>query len=120
VDEQPKSRELAPAKPAVIVARETVDATREDARASAAGISKGRKLLALAVAAMSDAVSAFTAFSPPAQLVVDSLTAVVLFVVLGFRWPLLPVLVIEAVPVAAAFPTWLLAVGVIVGVTPTK
>lgn len=80
----------------------------------------GRKVLALLIAATSDAASLATEFAPPVQWIVDGLTAVALFAVLGFRWPLLPVLVVEAVPGLAAFPTWVLAVGVMVGISPTK
>lgn len=79
-----------------------------------------RKALAFAIAALSDAVSFATGFAPPAQLGVDAVTAVLLFWVLGFRWQLLPALVAEAIPVVAAFPTWTLAVGVLIGVTPTS
>ncbi|MBL8802278.1 MAG: hypothetical protein JNN27_09800 [Planctomycetes bacterium] len=87
---------------------------------SAEGITTRRKALAFAIAALSDAVSFATSFAPPAQLGVDAVTAVLLFWVLGYRWQLLPALVAEAIPVVAAFPTWTLAVGVLIGVTPTK
>jgi hypothetical protein len=83
-------------------------------------LSVGRKVCALLVAAISDAISVGAEFVPPLQIAVDVVTAVILFVVLGFRWPLLPVLVIEAIPGVAAFPTWILAVSVLVGITPTR
>jgi len=86
---------------------------------SSMGISALRKGLAFAIAALSDALSFATSFAPPAQLAVDAVTAVLLFWVLGYRWQLLPALVAEAIPVVAAFPTWTLAVGVLIGVTPT-
>jgi hypothetical protein len=103
----------APAKPVTVLAR-------EELADAAAGISTARKLAALGVAAVSDAISIFAAFAPPVQWTVDAVTAIALFVLLGFRWPLLPVLVVEAVPGVAMFPTWLLAVAVLVGVTPTR
>jgi hypothetical protein len=37
---------------------------------------------------------------------VDAVTAVVLFAVLGFRWPLLSALAIEVVPGLQLFPAW--------------
>lgn len=74
----------------------------------------------MAIAALSDAVSLGAQLAPPLQIAVDVATAVALFAVLGFRWPLLPVLVVEAIPGLATFPTWMLVVGVLVGVTPTK
>jgi hypothetical protein len=40
----------------------------------------------------------------------DAVTAVVLFAVLGFRWPLLSALAIEAVPGLQLFPAWTLVV----------
>jgi hypothetical protein len=90
------------------------------AAAGVEGITKGRKIFALIVAGVSDAISVFAEFVPPVQIAVDVVTGCVLFAVLGFRWPLLPVLVIEAIPGLAAFPTWVLAVGVLAGVTPTR
>src|SRR5688572_8291008 len=95
----------------------------EDASPTAglfAGISTGRKLAALAVAAASDAISLATAWAPPVQWMIDVTTALILFALLGFRWALLPALVVEAVPGLAMFPTWLVSVAVLVGVTPTR
>jgi hypothetical protein len=91
-----------------------------DAARETSGISVRRKALAFAIAAISDAISFGTLFAPPVQIVVDGVTAALLFWVLGFRWPLLPALAVEAVPGIAAFPTWTLAVGVLIGITPTK
>ena len=50
------------------------------------------------------------ALYPPIQWVLDAITAVVLFAVLGFRWPLLPALAIEVVPGLQLFPAWTLVV----------
>jgi hypothetical protein len=41
---------------------------------------------------------------------VDLLTALLLFGLLGWRWALLPGLVAEAIPGVAVFPVWLLVV----------
>ncbi len=84
------------------------------------GITARRKALAFALAAASDSLSIATVFSPPAQIAVDAVTAALLFWVLGFRWQLLPALAAEAIPVVSAFPTWTLAVGVLIGITPTR
>jgi hypothetical protein len=65
---------------------------------------------ALLTAVLSDALGFAAALYPPAQWVLDAVTAVVLFAVLGFRWPLLPALAIEAVPVLQLFPAWTLVV----------
>lgn len=91
----------------------------QQASNAALGISVPRKVAALAIALVSDAISVGTTFVPPAQIVVDLVTAALLFAVLGRRWPLLPVLIVEAIPGVAMFPTWVLVVGMIVGFTPT-
>ena len=92
-----------------------------EAAASAAGaLSRKRKLLALVIAAVSDSISVVAEFAPPVQWLLDGVTAAALFSVMGFRWPLLPVLLVEAVPGLAAFPSWLLVVSILAGTTPTK
>jgi hypothetical protein len=65
---------------------------------------------ALLTAVVSDALGFGVALYPPIQWVLDAITAVVLFAVLGFRWPLLPALAIEVVPGLQLFPTWTLVV----------
>src|SRR5262245_66325985 len=72
--------------------------------------SKWRLALAFLVAAVSDVVSYATAFVPPVQWAVDLVTALLLFVLLGRRWAILPGLVAEAIPGVAVFPVWLLVV----------
>ena len=72
--------------------------------------SKGRIFLALGVAAVSDAVSFFTEVVPPAQIAIDITTAIVLFVIFGRRWAILPGLVAEAIPGLGIFPIWLAVV----------
>jgi hypothetical protein len=111
---------VASSTPSAAQKQAIVGATLASAAGSAAGISKQRKVLALLIAATSDAISIAATFAPPAQWVVDGATAAALFGALGFRWPILPVLVVEAIPGLAAFPTWLVVVGVIAGTTPTR
>jgi len=45
---------------------------------------------------------------------VDLVTALLLFVLLGWRWAILPGLVAEAIPGVAVFPVWLLVVASVV------
>ena len=73
-------------------------------------LSRRRLALAFLVAAVSDIVSYGTAFAPPVQWMVDFLTALLLFGLLGWRWAILPGLVAEAIPGVAVFPVWLLVV----------
>jgi hypothetical protein len=73
--------------------------------------SRSRLALALAIAIVSDALAVWVELVPPVQIVLDLATAAALFAVLGFRWALLPPLVIEAIPGLGLFPTWILAVG---------
>lgn len=77
------------------------------------GLTKERLAVAFAIAGISDALSAFTAFAPPLDWVVDFITAVLLFIVLGWHWMLLPGLVMEAMPGVGVFPFWVLVVGAI-------
>lgn len=81
---------------------------------SAARSSKTRLALAFLVAAVSDVVSYSTAFVPPVQWTVDLVTALLLFVLLGRRWAILPGLVAEAIPGIAVFPVWILVVASVV------
>jgi hypothetical protein len=75
-------------------------------------ISKKQLALAFAIAAISDAIGAF---ATPLQIVwvVDLGTALLLFMVLGRQWLLLPGLALEAIPGLGVFPLWLLVVGAI-------
>lgn len=66
---------------------------------------------ALVVAVLSDLLAFGVAFWPPLQWLLDAVTAIILFVVLGFRWSLLSALAVEAVPGLQLFPTWTLVVG---------
>jgi hypothetical protein len=69
-----------------------------------------RFLAAFVLAAISDVVSFFTEFVPPLQWVVDGATALLLFLILGRRWAILPGLVAEAIPGMGIFPVWVLVV----------
>jgi len=75
--------------------------------------SKKRLALAFVIAGISDAIAVFTALAPPIVWVVDWVTAILLFTVLGWRWLLLPGLVLEAIPGVGVVPFWLLVVAAI-------
>jgi len=72
--------------------------------------SKKRLALAVAIALISDVIGAFVTLAPPLMWLVDVVTAVLLFAVLGWQWLLLPVLVMEAIPGLGVLPFWLLVV----------
>jgi hypothetical protein len=76
----------------------------------ALGISRQRLAVALVIAAISDAISFFAAPFPPIVWSADVVTAVLLFIVLGWHWVLLPGLVLEAIPGVGMVPFWLLVV----------
>jgi hypothetical protein len=69
--------------------------------------------LGFVIAGASDIVGAFVSLAPPIGWAVDAVTAVLLFVVLGWQWLLLPGLVLEAIPGVGVVPFWLLVVGAI-------
>ena len=75
--------------------------------------SKKRLALAFAIASISDAIGAFAIPLPPIVWVVDLGTALLLFMVLGRQWLLLPGLALEAIPGLGVLPFWLLVVGAI-------
>jgi hypothetical protein len=70
--------------------------------------------LAFVIAGISDAIGAFITLLPPVGWVVDLATALLLFLVLGRQWLLLPGLALEAIPGLGVLPFWLLVVGAIV------
>jgi hypothetical protein len=78
-----------------------------------AGLSKTRLVLAFLVAGASDIASYGTIFVPPVQWAVDTATALLLFMILGWQWALLPGLVAEAIPGVAVFPVWTLVVAAV-------
>ena len=67
--------------------------------------------VAFAVAAISDALSFALTMAPPMQWGVDLVTALLLFLLLGRKWAILPGLIAEAIPGLNVFPFWLLVVG---------
>ena len=75
--------------------------------------SKKQLALAFVIAGISDAIGAFTTLLPPIGWAVDLTTALLLFMVLGRQWLLLPGLALEAIPGVGVLPFWLLVVGAI-------
>ena len=75
--------------------------------------SRRRLALAFIVAALADGLSFFLTFTPPVQWVADLVTAILLFMVLGRQWILLPGLIMEAIPGLYVFPFWVLVVGAV-------
>ena len=55
----------------------------------------------------------FLTLIPPVEWAVDLVTAVLLFIVLGRQWILLPGLILEAIPGLYVFPFWVLVVGAV-------
>lgn len=76
-------------------------------------LSKRRLGIALAIAAIADVLGAFVITVPPLVWAVDVVTAVLLFIVLGWRWLLLPGIIMEAIPGVSVMPFWVLVVGAI-------
>ncbi len=74
-------------------------------------LTRKRLAVAFTIAALSDAISAFTTFVPPIEWGIDLATAALLFLILGRQWLILPGLIAEAVPGLAVFPFWVLVVG---------
>jgi hypothetical protein len=75
--------------------------------------SKKRLVLAFIIAGVSDLIGAFATPVLPLVWVVDIATALLLFMMLGWQWLLLPGLALEALPGAGILPFWLLVVGAI-------
>jgi hypothetical protein len=72
--------------------------------------SRKRQAAAFLIAAVSDVVSFWLVLLPPMQWLIDLVTALLLFLVLGRRWAILPGLVAEAIPGMGVFPVWVLVV----------
>jgi len=75
--------------------------------------SKKQLALAFVIAGISDAIGVFITPLPPIGWVVDLATVLLLFMVLGRQWLLLPGLALEAIPGLGVLPFWLLVVGAI-------
>jgi hypothetical protein len=77
-----------------------------------AGVSRKRKRIALAVAALSDVVqlALFPVFAEgatsPFDVALDAATAIAILVIVGFQWRLALALIVELVPGLDLFPTW--------------
>ena len=82
--------------------------------------SKKRLAMAFAIAGISDAIGAFATPLPSIVWVVDLVTALLLFLVLGREWLLLPGLALEALPGFGVLPFWLLVVGAIAVLGPPR
>ena len=65
-------------------------------------------------AVLADGISFFLTLTPPVQWAADLVTAILLFVVLGWQWILLPGLIMEAIPGIYVFPFWVPVVGAVV------
>src|ERR1035437_3770547 len=72
--------------------------------------SRKRLAVAFLIAAVSDVLSFWTTVAPPMQWVIDLGTALLLFLILGRRWAILPGLIAEAIPGIGVFPVWVLVV----------
>ena len=80
---------------------------------NALNFSKRQLVFAFGIAGISDVLGAFTTPLPPIAWVVDFVTALLLFLVLGRQWLLLPGLALEAIPGLGVLPFWLMVVGAI-------
>ena len=74
-------------------------------------LSRRRLALAFAIAALADGLAIFLTLTPPLPWSADLVTAIVLFMALGWQWILLPALIMEAIPGLYVFPFWVLVVG---------
>ena len=65
---------------------------------------------AMVVAVVSDILGFAVVFLPPVQWSIDAITAILLLVILGFRWKLFLALAIEVIPGLQVFPAWTLVI----------
>src|SRR5271157_4070329 len=72
--------------------------------------SRIRQAIAFLIAAISDFLSFWFVLAPPMQWLIDLGTALLLFLILGRRWAILPGLIVEAIPGMGVFPVWVLVV----------
>ncbi|MFI5094221.1 MAG: hypothetical protein WB543_06650 [Candidatus Acidiferrum sp.] len=72
--------------------------------------SRKRQAVAFLIAAVSDFLSFWTVLVLPMQWLIDLGTALLLFLILGRRWAILPGLIAEAIPGMGVFPAWVLVV----------
>jgi len=88
-------------------------ASAEPSSSKFSKLSKKRLALAFVIAGISDLIGAFATLAPPIGWALDIVTAMLLFMVLGRQWLLLPGLALEAIPGVGVVPFWLLVVGAI-------
>ena len=62
------------------------------------------------MASASDLIGFGAELVPPLQWAIDLATALVLFLIFGRRWAILPGLIAEAIPGLGVFPIWVLVV----------
>jgi hypothetical protein len=91
-----------------------------------AAVSRQRKLVALAIAAVADATQAVFwpatiagAASPP-EVAIDVVAAAAIVYALGWNWRLALAFGLELVPTVALFPTWTAAVLTFSVTTPSR
>ena len=72
-------------------------------------VSRLQLTLAFFVAAGADAILFPLQVAEPFSLIIDFITAFLLFVILGWRLILLPALLAEATPGVGVFPLWVLS-----------
>jgi hypothetical protein len=70
---------------------------------------------ALLLALISDILGFVFTFTPPVHWTIDVVTVIVLFAAIGFKWLLLPALVVEVIPGLQLFPAWTLVVLALAG-----
>ena len=100
--------------PVEVLPKETpIPHGEEPRRLTRPHFSTKRLTLAFTIAALADVCSFFLALTPPVQWAVDLVTALLLFVVLGWQWILLPGLIMEAIPGFYVFPFWVLVAGAV-------
>src|SRR6516164_217655 len=87
----------------------------ETASSKTLKFSNRRLALAFLIAGISDVIGAFSTPAPPIVWVVDLGTALLLFIVLGWQWLLLPGLALEAIPGVGSLPFGLLVFASIAG-----
>jgi hypothetical protein len=74
-------------------------------------LSNWRLVLAFAVAGISDGIFKWVGeLVPPIEWGLDLVTALALFAILGWRWAMLPALIMEAIPGVSVLPYWVLVV----------
>jgi hypothetical protein len=100
--------------PVAVLPKETpIPHGDEPRRLPRPSFSRRRLALAFTVAVLADWISFFLTLTPPVQWAADLVTAMLLFVVLGWQWILLPGLIMEAIPGLYVFPFWVLVVGAV-------